>query len=536
MDSSIIRVLYVEDNAQDADLVRSHFMEHVPDIELDIVTTGQACLDRLYQTKPDVLLLDHQLPDMNGLNVLKALIHMNIQVPVVMVTGMGEEELVIKALRLGAVNYVPKTIDYPRSLPDILLEVAEEHQRKLKEGLLTPVARKILYVEHNSMDIELTLAHFSEAAPHFMIDVARSCGEALQRLRDGSAYDLILIDLRMPDQSGLDFIRETRQYQLELPPFIIISGKGEEGTAIATLKLGAADYVVKRENYLSQLIYTIDRAIAYKQLSRLNQKLQVELLEHKRTEERRKTLETQLFHAQKMEAIGRLAGSIAHDFNNILAVILGCSESLLNKLDSGSPLREDVQEIMLAGQRSAALTHQLLAFSRKQEMKTEVLDLNIVVQEFEKMLYRVIGKDVELIMKLCGKLPAVLADRGQVEQIIMNLAVNAHDAMPEGGSLIIETADTGLDDRYVSENVNGMEARYVVLSVTDTGIGMNKETLSRLFEPFFTTKSESEGTGLGLATVYGIVKQSGGNIQVKSQPGVGSTFKIFLPCYDASHV
>ena len=529
MAESLLRVLYVEDNFQDADLVSSYLKEHAPCIELQIVTTGRACLDRLYEREPDVLLLDHRLPDMDGLGVLKTLIHTGVQVPVIMVTGMGEEELVVNALRLGAVNYVPKTAHYVESLPDMLQEVAGEYRRKKQEGLLTPVARRILYVEHNSMDIELTLAHFADIAPHFMIDVARTCSEALRCLQETSAYDLILIDLRMPEQSGLDFIRETRQLFSGLPPFVIISGKGDEETAIATLKLGAADYVIKQSNYLDQLVYTIDRAISYNRLNHLNHELQYELKEHKRTEEQRKALEAQLFQSQKMEAIGRLASGIAHDFNNMLSVIMAYAEGLMRELGDGNPLQGDVREIVAAGERSAALTRQLLTLSHKQITKPEIIDLNAVVKELEKMLHRVLGRNVDLVMTLSAELLPVLADRGHLEQVIMNLVVNARDAMPKGGLLKIETANADPGDVFTSEVAGRAPEQYVRLTVTDTGIGMDEKIQLHLFEPFFTTKGEGIGTGLGLSTVYGIVKQSGGNIQVESRPGEGATFRIYLP-------
>ena len=246
-----------------------------------------------------------------------------------------------------------------------------------------------------------------------------------------------------------------------------------------------------------------------------------------------KTLEKQLFQAQKVEAIGNLAGGIAHDFNNMLSIIIGYGENIFEKLHPGDPLREDVKEILEAGRRSAALTRQLLAFSRKQTLQPEVLDLNVLLNDLEKMLARLIGEDIELEMKLSKNLHRVLADPGQIEQVIMNLAVNSRDAMPDGGSLIIETVNTELDEVYASNHVSVTPGKYVMLTMTDNGSGMDKETLSQIFEPFFTTKEKEKGTGLGLSTVYGIVKQSGGNIWAYSEPGMGTTFKIYLPRTEA---
>jgi len=280
-----IRVLYVEDNPQDADLTRSLFAGHAPEFEIEIVGTGRECLERLRETGFDLLLLDHHLPDMDGLDVMKALSDADSQVPVVLVTGVGDEELVVKALRLGAANYVAKHGGYLETLLNQVRGVVEEHRQSRSQRI--PIAasrRRILYVEHLPMDIELTLRHIAEASPHFAVDVVRTCAEALTRLEQPHAYDLALVDLRMPDLSGLDFVREAKQRRLPLPPFIMISGQGDEGAAIAALKLGARDYITKRDGYLNQLPHAIEQAIAHDRLDRINAELRVELAERKRVE------------------------------------------------------------------------------------------------------------------------------------------------------------------------------------------------------------------------------------------------------------
>jgi len=244
----------------------------------------------------------------------------------------------------------------------------------------------------------------------------------------------------------------------------------------------------------------------------------------------RKHLEEQFRQSQKMEAVGRLSGGVAHDFNNLLGVIIGYGEIVQEGTASDSPLRGCVDEMLKAGHRAASLTRQLLAFSRQQVMDPKVLDLNLVVKDMEKMLKRLISEDIQLKTDLDPDLRRIKADQGQIEQVVMNLAVNARDAMPSGGELTLTTSNFYMDDDFVRRYPYPVSVGdYVLLTVTDNGIGMDAATRVRVFEPFFTTKEKGKGTGLGLSTVYGVVKQSGGYIEVLSEPGAGATFKIYLP-------
>ncbi|MBI1390634.1 MAG: PAS domain S-box protein [bacterium] len=255
----------------------------------------------------------------------------------------------------------------------------------------------------------------------------------------------------------------------------------------------------------------------------------IDVSEQKQAEEEKRKLEDQLRQTQKIDAVGRLAGGIAHDFNNLLVAILGYSDMAVTMLDAASPVRKHILEVKKAGERAEALTRQLLAFSRKQVMQPRVIDLNDLIIEMDGMLRRLIGENIELKTIPDPNLGSIVADAGQIEQVLVNLAINSRDAMPDGGSLTIETSNVELDEAYVKRHPEAHLGPHVMLAVSDDGVGMDRNTLERVFEPFFTTKEKGKGTGLGLSMVYGIVKQSGGNIWIYSEPGQGTSVKIYLP-------
>lgn len=311
---------------------------------------------------------------------------------------------------------------------------------------------------------------------------------------------------------------------------------------VGGLCLGLARFH-NRMRAMNRTLEDVNRRLAEENAMRLRveQELQrshdeLEQRVEQRTHELRQK-EEQLLQSQKMEAVGRLAGGVAHDFNNLLTVILAYGDLLLSESPEDAPHREELREMCDAAERAAALTRQLLAFSRKQVLQPQVLDLNQVVHRLEKLLGRVLGEDIQIITRLSAEVHSVSADPVQVDQILVNLAVNARDAMPKGGKLIVETANVVFDDDYVQAHSEVARGPHVMLAVTDTGVGMDAETRAHLFEPFFTTKELGRGTGLGLSTVYGIVRQSGGNIWVYSELGRGTTFKIYLPAHlEAPHV
>jgi two-component system, cell cycle sensor histidine kinase and response regulator CckA len=356
---------------------------------------------------------------------------------------------------------------------------------------------RVLIVEDSETDTELMLRALKAGGfepVHERVESAEAMRAALQR----ETWDIVLSDYFLPTFDAPSALALLQELQQDVP-FLVVSGSVGEDSAVAAMKAGAHDYVMK--DRLQRLAPAVSRAVAESGVRR-----------------ERRRLEEQLQLSQKLEAVGRLAGGVAHDFNNALTAILGSTELLLLDTPAGAAKRDELEIIQEAATHAQDLIRQLLAFSSRQLLKPVVLDLNSLVRNVGKMLRRLIGENIKLDTALALDLGTVCADPGQLEQVLVNLAVNARDAMPNGGRLTIETRNAELDG-----------ARFIALIVSDTGSGMDAATLAHAFEPFFTTKPRGKGTGLGLATVYGIVRQSAGRIDVESTPGAGATFRILLP-------
>ncbi len=492
-----IRILLAEDNRDDAALIQHELRRSGVDVTIRRVDSAAAFRDALDDVNPDVVLTDHSMPQFTAHDALKIAREARPQTPVIVVTGSLDEETAADYIKEGASDYVLKThlVRLPAALVGAL-----ERRRAL---LATEAAHKAL------LGSEAKFAKAFNANPS---------GMAITTL-EGRVVDVNEAFLRMLGYAREEALGRTT---VELGLWRSL----EERTRVS--REAQAHGRVQTDEIESRTKEGARRTLLYSaELIDLDGTPHVLVLTTDITE--RRQLEEQLRQAVKMEAVGRLAGGIAHDFNNLLTAIIGSADLLLEDLAPASPARVDVAEIRRAGERAAQLTSQLLAFSRQQPLTPRVIDVNALVADMDRLLRRLIGEDVQLRTVLTPDLGAVRADAGQLEQVIMNLAVNARDAMPRGGKLTIETANAELDETYTLDHVGVRPGPCVMIAVSDTGSGMDRETLAHIFEPFFTTKEVGKGTGLGLATVYGIVKQSGGHVWVYSEAGRGTTFKIYLP-------
>jgi two-component system cell cycle sensor histidine kinase/response regulator CckA len=494
-----ITVLLVEDNPGDARLIVELLREvQARKFDLEQVDRLAPALERLGRANVDVVLLDLGLPDSSGLDTFARAHRAAPAEPIIVVSGLDNEQVAVEAVRAGAQDYLVKGRIEGQLLARMIRYAIE--RKRAEHEFVAHEQRFRALVEHSADAIALldpagTITYASQ-----------STGRVLGHTAEG-VLGRAMLDFLHPDD-----VPEVRRQLGVL--------RDRPGTVV-TLD---ARYRHK------------DGSFRYAECSVSNRledpAVRALVLNYREVTERRR-LEEQLRQAQKMEAVGQLAGGVAHDFNNVLSAIFGYAELLTEELPAGSAARQDVDEIRKAATRAASLTRQLLAFSRQQVLEPVVLNVNDVVRDLETMLRRLIGEDLELRAVLAPDLGNVLADAGQLEQVILNLVVNARDAMPTGGQLTIETANSELDEHYADALQPVITGPYIMLAVTDTGLGMTAETRARIFEPFFTTKEKAKGTGLGLSTVYGIVKQSGGYIWTYSEPGHGATFKVYLPRVDA---
>jgi two-component system cell cycle sensor histidine kinase/response regulator CckA len=382
---------------------------------------------------------------------------------------------------------------------------------------------RVLFVEDSADDVELIQLELARHGFQVQPRIAETRSDFVAAIGEAE-WDVVLSDHSMKGFSSTDALQLLRDHDPDIP-FIIVSGTIGEDSAVEAMRAGAHDYVLKHN--LRRLGPAVERELREAGNRRMQHKTQAAL----------QASENRLRHAQRMEAVGRLAGGIAHDFNNLLTVILGFSEFLIEELpDDGAPHR-DASEIRMAAQRATRLTKQLLAFSRQQVLEHRVIDLVAAVSEMQPMIERLIGEDVQFAFSYAKPPQLVLMDPGQFEQVVMNLVINARDAMPGGGRLKLFVERTHLDVQQAGE-LEIAPGQYVMLGVSDSGEGIAAETLEHIFEPFFTTKAPGSGTGLGLSTVFGIVHQSGGAIDVQSVVKQGTTFRIYFPLSDqpvASH-
>jgi signal transduction histidine kinase len=373
---------------------------------------------------------------------------------------------------------------------------------------------RVLMIEDSEDDSLLIARELQEGGYNVQYHRVDTPG-ALSLACDLQEWDLIISDFSMPHFSGTDALHFVRSRHLEVP-FIFVSGTMGEETAVSAMRNGAQDYLMKGN------------------LKRLVPAIQRELRDYEQTQER-KRLEKHVQQLQKFEAIGRLSGGIAHDFNNMIGAVLGWAELGYEEADPGTKLRERFKKIREQSYRAAKLTSQLLAFGRRQVLQPRKVNLNVFIQEEMNFLGKVIGENIDVRTECAPDLQVIHADPTQLQQVFMNLCLNARDAMPAGGQLTIETKNVTIDEDFCRVNAHATAGRYVSISVTDTGTGMDADTIDHIFEPFFTTKELGRGTGLGLATVYGIVKQHHGSIFVDSEPGKGSSFRIYFPAETGTH-
>jgi two-component system cell cycle sensor histidine kinase/response regulator CckA len=503
-----IRLLLVEDSSSDAKLIVHQLRRGGIVLEFERVEDAAAMRAALDRGPWDAIVSDWSMPQFSALGALDVLIETGLDLPFIIVSGTVGEEAAVEAMRAGADDYVIK---------DNLARLVPVLERELRESKSRAIRR----------DIEKAL---------------RESETRFRRLAESGIIGIVVADVRGKildaNEAYLEMVGYSREEVLagvvrwsDLTPRDLqhLADRATEQLKESGVARPWETEVLRKDLIRVPILVGVAMLDPSKWIA-----FTADLTPRKRAEEALRNSESQLRQAQKMEAVGRLAGGVAHDFNNMLSVILSYGDLILADLKPGDSVRDDVEEIRKAAKRAADLTRQLLMFSRQQVLEPKVLDLNDLLASTDKMLQRILGEDVDLVLRVGASLGWVRVDPSSMDQVIMNLVVNARDAMPTGGKLTIETDNVVLDEAYARAHFGVKPGPHVTLVVKDTGVGMDEATMAHIFEPFFTTKEKGKGTGLGLSTVFGIVQQSGGTIWVQSEIGKGTAFRIFLPRVDAA--
>lgn len=535
-------VLIIDDDPNNLALLSAHLEE--AGLKTLVAEDGESGLKRAEYAQPDLIVLDVLMPGMDGFEACRRLkgLERTKDIPVIFMTALVEMAQKVKGFAAGGVDYITKPFQTEEVLARITthlslrtlqkqLEVRNDQlQLEIAEHLKTRQALQKVHdeleerVERRTAELREEIAERLQAEKvlHKYGSIVSATSDLMSFVGKDYIYHAVNEAYLAAHQMKRDAIVGSSAAKLHGDKVFLEVIKPELDRCLAGENVRYAawfDYPGLGHRFMD-VMYN-----PYK-----DQKGEISgvvVCVHDLTEQR--MLEEQLRQAAKMEAIGTLAGGVAHDFNNLMTVILGYSDIALQRVDKDNPVTKNIEQIRLAGQRAALLTSQLLAFSRKQVVQPKVIHLNEVIADTEKMLKRLIGEDIDLVSMLDPRLARVMADPGLIGQVIMNMAINARDAMPQGGKLTIETANVYLGEDYARHHLEVEPGHYAMLAVSDTGCGMDEATLSHIFEPFFTTKTKGKGTGLGLSVVFGIVKQSGGHIWVYSEPGKGTTFKVYLP-------
>ncbi len=507
--SESIRILYMEDDPGLALLVQKKLER--AGYTVDHALNGEKGLAMYRKGCYDVVAVDQNMPVYDGLEVIRNITSQEPLLPTIMITGKGDEKIAVEAMKLGACDYVVKDVEggYLELLPSVIKQAIQK-QRLVKEkqqalDALRESEEKYRVLVENANDF-IYMIDINNKVLSLNKFSAKLFGKGPKEIIGKSILNIFPKKIANEFAKNLRKVFKTKKVLISETKIIV----GEKEMWIS--------------NSLSPVKNYEGKVIAVMGVSR-------DITEQKQIEDEKEKIQSLLFQSQKMESIGRLAGGVAHEFNNLLTGILGYSDLLLIRIGEKSSLRKDIEAIKKAAKMAASLAHHLLIFSRKQKVKLEVLDLNAVVVNFKNLIQRLIDKNINLVLLLDPTLENIKSDTSLIEQIIGNLVINARDAIPSGGKLTIKTENIIFSPDDCKDNPDTKPGKYVCLTVSDTGVGMDKEIIHRMFEPFFSTKEVGMGTGLGLSVVYGIVKQHNGWINVKSEPNQGSTFDIYFPVF-----